>query len=181
MNSQTYIHSAEGALSHGSAPMDAEHVKALRVSIRRLRNTANISHKPSRYLSMVSTSLEKAAMWLGDILSVLGEAYPYPEDRAVPMTDNPTDTYADHNDQWATTKESEKLKAYRAVLGDLTRQLAIWATTPQLLHPEEPWKDYKQAEAIVSAYRHLREARLDLGMLLGEALQQEAVPGEEAP
>jgi hypothetical protein len=174
-------------LAQALAPCDVEHVKKMRVAIRRMKNSLPLDG-PGRYNSMNFTSLEKAAMWLGDILGCLGEVYPYKQGEAGDIADDTDETYATHNLDWDKWSPSQKLQTCRAILGQFTQQLAVWVTTPVQLPEQKGPEDardvlvwqFKYGVALAECYKHLREARLDMGMELRAALKAEQLAHRKA-
>lgn len=149
-----------------SAPLDVAHVRALRVEIRKMKNTLP-SPSRSRYYSMIFTSLEKAAMWLGDLLSVQGEANPYTDTTVVPTQDDTKEVL-----QFPPNlKKSLQIKECRDRLGKMTDLLTNWTHIYQ--RDLSPTQQFKRVMSLTQAYVHLREARLDFGMELGSVLKEE--------
>lgn len=156
-------------LTLGTAPMDEDHVREMRIDIRRLKNTIEQKLERGRYLSMAFTSTEKAAMWLGVVLSVLGATYPYKRDQAIPVQDDTEDVLPFLNE-----KASIRLNTIREHLGLLCRQVLAWLSIgcPAGLSPVDCTR---MQMALIATYQRLQEARMDLGMEVNSALKQEQI------
>lgn len=165
---QVAEHLAPEKIIQGTAPLDEVHIRAMRVSIRRLKNTIERKLEKSRYCSMAFTGTEKAALWLGVSLSALGVTYPYKQDEYIPVQDDTTDTL-----EFLNEKQSVQLNIIREHLGLIGRQLIRWCVKPvESMNPED-W--HKLSMSLPFAYQHIQEARMDLGMEVNSALKQEQI------
>jgi hypothetical protein len=120
---------------------------------------------PSRAVALSITSLETSRMWLGKVLKVFGEAYPYPEsmDSESPRIDPPADVAKEDTESIVPEnlhgkgRESQVaiLKHLRSVITGQTNQVFQFLNT------------IAGFEASF-AYQHAVEANMWLGVRLGE-------------
>lgn len=163
-------------LDLGIAPLTVDNVKKLRVHIRRMKNSLPVVG-PGRYNSMVFTSLEKAAMWLGKLLGTLDDAPPYPYDGKTvqPIADDTTETYASNNPMWDSLRGSQKITNCRNLLAQWVKQIVKWVADQEtIVADEERFKKiYHRTMALNQVYCYLQDSAMDLGMELGQQLKAE--------
>lgn len=137
-------------------------LRILRNSIRRLEN--------SRYTSLAHTAIELAAMWLGDVLSVLGQAYPYTKTNYAPADE--TTKVLQIFDLVPRVKGSQIIHEIRHSMGLETDIVANWSLHP-LLEGIEQATYHKGIIALLQCYTQLREARMWMGMESAEVKKGE--------
>lgn len=143
------------------APADAtiNPYVGFRMNIACCMNSVSLLN-PSREISLVFTSLQRAFMWLGMALKYTGSASPYTqsENPASPVLHSVADqtdcNFADRWQEYGT--QTARVKDFRAIMSSLIGNFSDFTAATESAGP-----DYD--ECLKTSFSALREAKLWLG------------------